>query len=104
MRTPTVIPFIGEIDGEAVATSLLCVSTGAGATCAGVYNVGTLDSHRRRGLGRAMTAVAAEVGRERYGCTIATLQSTPVGHPLYVRMGYRVVTGREVWVRTATSG
>ena len=67
-RTPTMTALIGDVDGPPAATSLLCMSSGAGIACAGVYNVGTLESHRRRGIGEAMTAHAAELGRVMHGC------------------------------------
>ncbi len=89
--------FIGELDGVPVASSMLVVSDGAGVRCAGIYNVGTLESHRRRGLGEAMTAHAAEIGRRDHGCVVATLQASPMGYPVYERMGYREVTRWQRW-------
>lgn len=89
--------FIGELDGVPVASSMLVVSDGAGVRCAGIYNVGTLEPHRRRGLGEVMTAHAAEIGRRDHGCAVATLQSSPMGYPVYERMGYREVTRWQRW-------
>ena len=77
---------------------LSCARPRTGIACAGVYNVGTLESHRRRGLGEAMTAYAAELGRAVHGCSIATLQSSAMGLSLYQRMGYRTVTEWQVWM------
>ena len=98
LKTPTLTALIGDVDGHPAATSLLCVSNGAGVACAGVYNVGTLESHRRQGLGQAMTAHAAELGRVMHGCSIATLQSSKMGLPLYQGMGYRTVTEWQLWM------
>ncbi len=89
--------FLGEIDGEAATTSMLVVSDAAGTRTAGVYDVATLPSHRGRGLGTAMTAHAAAVGRHEHGCALATLQSSPMGFPVYEAMGYRIVTRWQMW-------
>lgn len=94
--------FIGELDGEPVASSMLSVSDSAGARCAGIYNVGTLEPHRRQGLGEVMTAHAAEVGRRDHGCTVATLQSSAMGYPVYERMGYREVVRWQMWAPPPT--
>lgn len=91
--------FIGEVDGEPVTTSMLVVSDGAGVTAAGVYDVATLATHRGRGLGAAMTAHAADVGRRERGCEVATLQSSPMGLSVYESMGYRTVTRWQMWTK-----
>jgi GNAT superfamily N-acetyltransferase len=83
---PGLEAYLGFADGLPVATSTL-VRTGA---VAGVYNVATLDSHRRRGIGEAMTWHAVQRGAE-IGCTIGALQASEMGQPVYERMGFRVV-------------
>jgi predicted acetyltransferase len=57
---------------------------------AGVYNVAALPSHRRRGIGEAMTWRSVARGREA-GCTVAVLEASEMGRPVYERMGFRVV-------------
>ncbi len=74
---------LGMLDGVPVATSAAFVS---GDTI-GVYNVATVESHRRRGLGEALTAAAARVGSEA-GATRSILQASRAGEPVYRRMGY----------------
>jgi len=69
-----------------VAVSSVFVDGGV----AGVYNVATLESHRRRGIGEAMTWRSVSRGRET-GCVVATLQASELGKPVYERMGFRVV-------------
>jgi len=83
---PGIEAYLGFADGLPVATSTL-VRTGA---VAGVYNVATLDSHRRRGIGEAMTWYAVQRGAE-MGCVIGALQASEMGQPVYERMGFRVV-------------
>ncbi|MDW4549577.1 GNAT family N-acetyltransferase [Defluviimonas sp. D31] len=90
--------FVGRCDGVPVATALYAVSTGAGVACAGIYNVCTLASHRGRGLGRAMTAHAMDAGRREHGCVVAALQASPMGRPVYERMGFREVTRWHMWL------
>lgn len=92
---PDFTMLLGEVDGEAVATSMAVVTDGL----VGVYNVQVRAAYRNRGFGRAMTAAAIDVGR-RAGCTAATLQSTPMGLPLYERMGFSARYGITVYART----
>ncbi len=78
--------YLGTMDDEPVAVSSVFVD----GAVAGVYNVATLQSHRRRGIGEAMTWRSVSRGREA-GCTVAVLEASEVGKPVYERMGFRVV-------------
>ena len=78
--------FIGLLDGAPVAASSLVVAGGA----AGIYNVGTLEPARRRGIGAAMTSAAIRRGAER-GLELATLQSSTMGRAVYERLGFTFV-------------
>lgn len=79
--------YVGYIDGEPVTTSALIYTHGV----AGIYNVATIDAHRKKGLGEAMTWHGVRRGRE-LGCLFSSLQASDMGKPIYERMGYRVVT------------
>lgn len=90
------VRFIGRIDGQAVGTSELFVSHGV----AGIYWVSTVEQHRGRGIGAALTAAALRAGRER-GLRIGTLQAlavrrrlrtVPTGTPHSVAMSWFDVT------------
>jgi predicted acetyltransferase len=59
-------------------------------TTAGIYNVATLPSHRKRGYGEAMTWRAV-AGGAAAGCDVAILQASQMGRPIYERMGFRLV-------------
>ena len=74
---------LGRVDGEPAVTSGVYVS----GAVAGVYNVATVESHRRHGYGEALTAAAARIGAEA-GCAQAILQASEAGEPVYRRMGY----------------
>jgi GNAT superfamily N-acetyltransferase len=95
-RHPIPTYFLGRLDGRAVATSRLSLAGGA----AGVYSVVTAPEARGRGIGRAMTLEVLRIGREA-GYRIATLQSSPMGHRIYQRLGFRDVFGYEIFVRMA---
>jgi GNAT superfamily N-acetyltransferase len=75
---------LGQLDGENVATGM---SYELGGDC-GIYNVGTLDHARRRGLGTALTARLLEDAAAR-GCVTASLQSTPIAEGVYAACGFR---------------
>lgn len=79
--------YVGYIDGKPVTSSALFFNNGV----AGVYNVATVDSHRRKGLGEAMTWHAVRRGRE-LGCLFSSLQASDMGKPVYKRMGFCVAT------------
>jgi GNAT superfamily N-acetyltransferase len=75
--------WLGEMDGVPVATAM-AVHTG---DVVGIYNVQVREEARGRGLGRAMTLAAIEAGRAR-GATVASLQSSELGLPVYRRLGF----------------
>ena len=53
----------------------------------GVFNLGTLEDVRRRGIGTALTALQLHDARER-GCKTASLQSTPIAESVYRAVGF----------------
>lgn len=78
--------FVGRIDDEPVA----CGQTAITGTTAGVYNVGVVEEHRRKGIGEAMTWEVLRAGKEA-GCHIGVLQSSEMGLSVYQRMGFETV-------------
>ena len=76
----------GSVDDVPVSTA----HVGVTGRTAGIYNVATPPEHRRHGYGEALTwAAVAEGGH--LGCDHSTLQASPMGAPIYRRMGYRQV-------------
>jgi GNAT superfamily N-acetyltransferase len=78
--------FIADLDGRPAAIAMTIVSHGV----AGIYWVGTSDDARGRGLGGVVTAAAVDAGFD-MGAAIASLQASPMGESLYLRMGFETI-------------
>ncbi len=83
---------LGLVDGRAVGTAMTCCIDGVVL----IFNVATRPSHRRRGIGEAMTWCAVDHGVGA-GCDLAFLQASPDGLRLYERMGFRHVMEMATW-------
>jgi predicted GNAT family acetyltransferase len=55
---------------------------------AGVYWVGTTSGARKTGLAEACTRYVTNAALEQ-GARAVTLQASPMGEPIYTRLGYR---------------
>jgi predicted acetyltransferase len=62
----------------------------------GIYAVATLPSHRRRGQARALTE-ASLTDAVSAGCRESCLQASPMGLPVYRRIGFRRIFDDVVW-------
>nr|WP_198151317.1 GNAT family N-acetyltransferase [Kibdelosporangium sp. MJ126-NF4] len=78
--------FVGYHEGVAVCAAEVFLAH----EVAGIYNVSTLASHRRRGFGRAITLVALLAARAE-GVDTAVLQSSPDGQSIYRGIGFTEV-------------
>ncbi|HUQ77258.1 MAG TPA: GNAT family N-acetyltransferase [Patescibacteria group bacterium] len=85
--------YVGYTNGAPVTTGL-GVRTGR---TIGIYNIATIESARRRGLGAAITERVAADGYAA-GCDVAILQASPMGHSVYERLGYRTVVEYDAWI------
>jgi GNAT superfamily N-acetyltransferase len=75
---------VAGLGAENVATG---IAFDLGTDC-GIYNVGTLEPARRRGLATALTARHLHHARAR-GCETASLQSTAMAEHVYAAVGFR---------------
>lgn len=84
--------YVGYSEGRPVATATRLTAS----RIAGVYNIATLPAYRGRGFGEAMTARATLDGL-REGALASYLQATPMGFPVYRRMGFHHVLDYAMW-------
>ena len=75
---------IARLDGQNVAAAMAFDFDG---DC-GIYNLGTLEQARRRGLGTALTTLLVHDALAR-GCRTASLQSTAMAEHMYAAVGFR---------------
>jgi len=87
--------WMAYVDDRPVATTITVEGGGA----IGLYAVATDPPFQRRGYGESLMRVAIEEARRTSGLTRCVLQSSAVGYPLYIRMGYRNVTRFFVFVK-----
>ncbi len=80
VQTTIVVAYQEE---QPVATALTFISDGV----ASLQWVGTIATARQLGLGRVVTVWATNVAFDR-GATSVTLQASPMGAPLYAKLGY----------------
>jgi ribosomal protein S18 acetylase RimI-like enzyme len=75
--------FLAYRDDRPVAAATLCLSHGVG----GIAWVATLPEAGGRGYGAAVTWAVVEEGFRR-GARFMSLQASPMGEPMYRRMGF----------------
>lgn len=90
---PEVRLVVGSLDDVPVTTALVFHSGRA----LGIYAVGTVESARRRGYGAAITWAAIDAGRAAWGALPAILQSSGMGLPVYLKMGFREICRYAIW-------
>ena len=87
LSDPAWLGWVGYISGEPVCTSHLFVD----GDTAGIYWVAMAEQHRGRGFGAVITRSAVDEAARR-GCCMVGLQASPLGKPVYERMGFGVVS------------
>jgi hypothetical protein len=76
--------YVAYRDSQPLSTALTIYS-GEGA---GVYWVGTVSKARHQGLAALCTRLATNSGFSQ-GASVVTLQASPFGEPIYLKLGYK---------------
>jgi GNAT superfamily N-acetyltransferase len=82
--------------GEPLATAMIYESDGV----AGVQWVGTVPEARGLGLGALVTTWVTNLAFDR-GASTVNLQASPMGEPIYLRLGYQTIFHYREYVRWA---
>jgi ribosomal protein S18 acetylase RimI-like enzyme len=91
-------PLLATADGVPAGVAYGIVSTGAGGHSVGIFGVGVLPEHRRRGIGAALTVELVRWARDE-GADLAWLNpDDDRAARLYARLGFREVSGFDVYV------
>jgi hypothetical protein len=77
---------VAYVDGQPMAAAQTLLSHGI----AGVYWVGTVEAGRGKGLGETVTRAVTNRAFD-LGAAANTLQASPMGEPIYLRMGYETL-------------
>ncbi len=92
---PHIVSLLARLEDGTPAAGAMCIFTHG---VAGVYWVGTTPAARGRGLAELCTRAVGNAGFD-MGARIASLQASPMGEPVYRRMGYVEVTRYPALVR-----
>ena len=87
MTGPAVQAYLAYRDGRAVAGALLYMAHGVG----GIGWVATVPEEFGRGYGAAVTGTVVAEGLRR-GAAFLNLQASPMGAPMYARLGFTTPT------------
>jgi len=86
LLSPKLIIYIAYLNGQPASTAMALMTE----QVAGIYWVGTTKAARGRGLAEACVRLVGNAGFAR-GAKIAALQASPMGEPIYQRIGYRTI-------------
>ena len=99
LRAPHVTSILACIDGTPAAGAMVILTHGIG----GIYWVGTTPAARGRGLGELVTRIVGNVAFDA-GARTVVLQASPMGEPIYRKMGYREITRYPCYVQFTPPG
>ena len=89
---------LAVIDGTPVGVAYAGVSSGTGGPSAGIFGVGVLAEHRRRGIGAALTARLVRWAAGRGADLVWLNPDDDRAARLYTGLGFREVPGFDVYV------
>jgi len=87
--------FYAEAEGTPAGAAMVFVDPATRVAIVGW--VGTNPAFRRRGIGRAVTLAAVLAGFD-LDASVLALQSSPMGLPVYTKMGFETITGYKIWM------
>ena len=93
---PDTTACLAEVEGSGGGREPAAVAIVDRAPAALISWVATVPEFRRRGLGGLVTTAAAHRGFE-MGCPAVVLQASPMGLPVYRRLGFRDLDHYLVW-------
>ncbi|HUS13434.1 MAG TPA: GNAT family N-acetyltransferase [Chloroflexia bacterium] len=91
--------YLAYLEGTPVAAC----TVGYEAGVAGIYNVGTLERARGRGIGRAITLRSLLDARER-GYKVGVLEASGMGHNVYRQLGFEDYCQMELYLHMPGDG
>jgi ribosomal protein S18 acetylase RimI-like enzyme len=91
---PDFFRYVGFLHGQPVATSMAFLNSGV----AGIYYVATIPEARRRGIGAMMTLLPLLEAKRR-GYRAGILHATPMGYPVYRKIGFKDCCEYEIYLR-----
>lgn len=80
---------------QLVGRCMLNVTTGE-AGIAGLFSMGVIPAARKQGIGTALVQAACELARQ-IGCRHVVLNATPMGEPVYRRVGFQSMGYGHTW-------
>ena len=93
LQIPTIRHYLGWLDNTPVGTATLVLS----GKVAGIWNVGTLSTQRKRGVATAMMGHILSEARS-LGYHSSMLLASNEGLPIYARLGYETLSTVRVFV------
>jgi ribosomal protein S18 acetylase RimI-like enzyme len=97
-RDSQLIHVAGLVDRTTVGTAVVSL----GGDVAALYCIATAEGFRGRGIATAVTVEALKVARDA-GLTVATLQSSAAGRPVYERIGFQTVSHYRLFAFPSTT-
>jgi hypothetical protein len=99
LSCPDLISVVAYRDNQPVSAAQVYLSHGI----AGIYWVGTVEAVRGQGLAEVVTRAVGNMAFDR-GARLCTLQASPMGEPVYRRMGYVELYRYQNFVRWSVPG
>ncbi len=90
--------YLAFLGSKPVGASSVFITSGKHGV-AGIFDVGVVPEERNRGIGTAVTLAACEAARDA-GCRFAVLNATPLGEPVYRRLGFGSLGHGQTWQMT----